>query len=476
MPLSALDDRPTPVCSTARPHFSRGSNPCSVAPCAPTCPAVNLNRRRTESPIFSILLISLILFLPLGVTASAKDAVPIYAKAQVPLAPLQTAGPLRDYPAESLTIIDIASGNKRRTKGRWRMERVLGVSDSLQELTALCATRQGVQLRTVSYDARLKKETTLPGLRFWKMDDLELVTLSPDGNRIAYSDRADKCIHAVDLSTGARTTVMDNVPWNLAEMYWIQPKLLVLVIWYDLTQSNPLGNSIVTLDIADKRTELVCRGKDLHPRDTITALSPDRTSLLLHEGFRKRKLRSCPQIVDLQSKAVRALVPASDDCVYLTACWSLDGTKAAYVEGKIARMPDLKPEERERLWEEYSKLLRKHVHTRGERQRIDVLETELSGSRDRMESAIWIQSITTGQRERVYAFPDSVTPYGITFLDDSHLIMQRMIAVGGRERFDLMMVDTDTGSTKVVSKGHFIGSIVPILGGKKVVCLSDEQK
>ena len=419
-------------------------------------------------------LISLLLFLPLGVTASAKDDVPMYAQPQVPLAPLQTAGPLPIYPAESLTIIDIASGHKRRTKGRWRMERVLGVSDSLQELTALCATRQGVQLRTVSYDARLKREMTLPGLRFWRMDDLELVTLSPDGNRIAYSDRADKCIYAVDLSTGARTTVMDNVPWNLAEMYWTQPNLLVLVIWYDLTQSNPLGNSIITLAIADKRTELVFRGKDLHPRETITALSPDRTSLLLHEGFRKRKLRSCPQIVDLQSKAARALVPASDDSVYLTACWNADGTKVAYVEGKITRMPDLKPEERERLWDDYLRLQMKHVHTRGARQRIDALETELFESRDRMESAIWIQSVSSGHRERVYTFPDSVTPYCITFLDDSNLIMQRMITDGDRERFDLMMVDTDTGSTKVVSKGHFVGSIVPILGGKRVVCLSEE--
>lgn len=381
--------------------------------------------------------------------------------------PLQDFGAQENVPAEVLAIFDVASGQVEFSNGGSRVERFLSADDSQEEFVLVCATEQDVCARTITYDGQVSTSAIVPGMAtWWTVHDLETFAVSPDQDAVAYIDRVDKCFYTLELQTGNREPVLENVQYILSAAYWTAPNEIVLAVWKDSAKSDPAMNSIVEINLQTKESRIVYRGSDFDPRKTEFVLSPDRKHLLFIEIDEKLFWPGI-QVLDLQSREVRPVVPAEEDVELSNLCWSPDGKRIAYVRYGRSERSDPSAADAQR----FAELASKETLSPSDAEELQALMDTMD-TRYEADFSICVCSISGEDTIKYADFQDDTYIYGLAFLNEGRLILE---AEDDDELPALMTVDIASGKSSLLKRGRFLGDIIPVAGETKAICLLEQD-
>lgn len=353
-------------------------------------------------------------------------------------------------PGASVGVIDVDKGRvKVIDAGDAWMENLLAVDEEQKRFATLHVTKSETSIRTISFAGNVLDSKVLPGMRITGGQGLlRFMAYSFETDIFAYYDDIQtKALYTIDLKTNEKKQILADLDVELFHLAWVDDKKLLLVINADWSSSQALANSIVLLDTATTSLEVLHKAKgqfdslgpgpsDYHPRNTFK-LSPDRRKFLFSQRSGPSEGRwTSLQILDLQTKELQTAAPAEDEVFAQYACWNSDCKRIAYVQMK--------------------------------RTKLSMKEELRSGNMYAVENSI---KLYTGEQTNVTVFtsPEAWFHHNLVFLDKSRLLLGFVNEGFGGGR-SVAIIHSESGATKKLIKGKFVTNMIPVDGGRFVLC------
>ena len=365
-----------------------------------------------------------------------------------------------------IAIIAVESGQKEvlKASGPWP-EILLFADDAKQHFKTLRARVNGFQVRTISYRGEVRDAKRLPA--FQTYPERRELALSPSGDSIAYYDMMSNSLRLLDVASGKSAVLIPDIEINLSKVLWKSENEVLLVIWSDSSDAGTLANTIASLNVDEKTLQVIYQGTDLHGGFACFALSPCRRFLLFTDQPSEAMSWPNLQILDLSTKQVSILVAAKEDTDIRQACWSPDGSRVAYHQSVRTKLSE--PTKTD--FEEVEKAVKEEMRGGSpDQKRLQELIDSVSGPRYAVDTNLNMYSMVEKESITITKLPDGTSAYYLGFLDENRLICRTRSREEEETGSALSVLNIRTRQVEKVFEDQFSGEILPVAGGKIVLC------
>ncbi len=420
---------------------------------------------------------------------SSNSTLPVIGHPALALAlPILIDGMSAAHPGDgpSVGIIDVEKGSMKIVKaGDAWMENVIGIDETQKAFATLHVTEKVTSVRTISYSGDVLETKILPDLHPTGPNKLLRFIAYSMENKVFvyYDDIKSKAIHAIDLKTGEKTQIVNDLDVEMLHMAWFDPKSILLVINADWSNAQTFANTIAVLNTDTKKVDALYKSPHQFlrrgpspsslPQNEIFALSPDRRQFLFTQQSAPAGGNwSTLHVLDLQTKQVHDITPQVDEVEAHDGCWSPDGKEIAYLEQKRTPVADRAAQEAA-LLKDIEKLSKKPVLTPEEFRTLQKVSDTLGNlPMFVVTTAVKSASLDGQQTIALPAIPEAWFALGLAHLGNANYLLScdaNLDDNGSGTDSVFLLTGTAAAPTKIL-KGKWITYMIPVDGGRFVLC------